>query len=86
MGGCAGCAGKPTAKTMDEITDEYAFAAAAMRAPWVLTPPPTQAPVPHHARVVRPAAPSPAAAAALTLSRSAAPAPSVRLQAASVGG
>ena len=53
-------AGKPTGKIMDEYSDEYAFAAAAMRAPWVLTPPPAEKLVPRHAGALR-AAPAPAA-------------------------
>ncbi len=45
---------------MDEYSDEYAFAAAAMRAPWVLTPPTAEKLVPRHAGALR-AAPAPAA-------------------------
>ena len=54
-------AGKPTGMIMDEYSDEYAFAAAAMRAPWVLTPPPAQAPVTRRVGALRHAAPAPSA-------------------------
>ncbi|KAK9846656.1 hypothetical protein WJX81_008596 [Elliptochloris bilobata] len=61
--------GKPTGKIMDEYSDEYAFAAAAMRAPWVLTPPPAEEALPRHDGALHQAVPGPAArlqAAAVT--------------------
>ena len=45
---------------MDEYSDEYSFAAAAMRAPWMLTPPPAEVNVPHHVGALH-AAPEPTA-------------------------
>ena len=38
------CAGKPTDMIINEYSDEYGFAAQAMKAKWLLPKPPRQAP------------------------------------------